>query len=246
MSPIPRIAAPAKGPAAMPRNVSAPMSPSARPRARPSNRWLAPDVASGTRAPPPRPCSTRAAISASSDCAAPLSAEPAANTMRLIMYGVTTPNRSASLPASGIIATYATRYALTIHDASRRRVQSARLTTMLGSAVAVIMSSRPATKTPPPSAARSARRGRRPMRAIMARGDGGGCRPIRIRSGRRGRRRPPRKRWPYAAARLNALAPTVTATTASTPMRLTPTRTSPWPNAALNRSRSQRPSGTAG
>jgi len=71
--------APANGPIAIPRNVHAPTIPSARERAGPSYRKLAPAVASGTMAPPPMPWITRAAMSWSSDCATPDRADPTAN-----------------------------------------------------------------------------------------------------------------------------------------------------------------------
>ena len=60
---VSRTAAPTKGPAAMPRNVSAPMMPRARGRAGPSKRCEAAAVATGMIAPPPTAWTRRAAIS---------------------------------------------------------------------------------------------------------------------------------------------------------------------------------------
>ena len=71
-----RTVAPTNGPSAMPRKLDALTAPSARARACPSNSWLAPAVASGRMAPPPRPWTTRAATRVSSDPAAPESSEP--------------------------------------------------------------------------------------------------------------------------------------------------------------------------
>src|SRR5918995_758910 len=47
----------------MPTKVAAPSTPSAASRARPLNRWLARAIDSGTSAPPPKPCTTRDAMS---------------------------------------------------------------------------------------------------------------------------------------------------------------------------------------
>ena len=74
--PSARIAAPRNGPAAIPRNVSAPMTPSARGRAGPLNRCAAAAVPTGTRTPPPTAWTSRAAMSWSSVWARPASAEP--------------------------------------------------------------------------------------------------------------------------------------------------------------------------
>ena len=76
MSSPPRIAAPRNGPAAMPRNVSAPMIPSARGRAWPSNRCDAAAVPTGTRMPPPMPWMTRPTMSSSSDWPRPATSDP--------------------------------------------------------------------------------------------------------------------------------------------------------------------------
>ena len=76
-----RIAAPTNGPAAIPRNVRAPMTPSARARAGPSNRWLAAAVPTGTRMPPPTAWTSRAAMSWSRVWAAPGQSCPTMNTI---------------------------------------------------------------------------------------------------------------------------------------------------------------------
>ncbi len=60
----------------MPRNVSAPMTPSARGRPAPGNRCDAAEVATGTSAPPPTAWTSRAAISSSSVGAMPASRLP--------------------------------------------------------------------------------------------------------------------------------------------------------------------------
>ncbi len=56
----------------------------------------------GISMPPPRPCSTRNAISVYADQARPESAEPAMNRAIEIMYRRLVPNRSAPQPVSGI------------------------------------------------------------------------------------------------------------------------------------------------
>ena len=71
-----RIAAPRNGPAAMPRNVSAPMSPRARGRIAVSYRWAAAAVPTGTSTPPPIAWTRRAAISWSRSWANPASTDP--------------------------------------------------------------------------------------------------------------------------------------------------------------------------
>ena len=90
-----RIAAPTTGPAAMPRKVSAPTTPSARGRAGPPNRCAAAAVPTGTRTPPPTAWTSRAAMSWSSVCAAPASAEPTVKTTSAPM------NKPAGAPQVG-------------------------------------------------------------------------------------------------------------------------------------------------
>ena len=93
---------PANGPAAMPRNVSAPITPRARGRAAPSNRCDAAAVATGTSAPPPTACTSRAAISSPRLPARPASTEPTMNTTSADRNTRRTPCRSASWPARGM------------------------------------------------------------------------------------------------------------------------------------------------
>ncbi len=64
---------------AMPMYVAAPSTPRAVARARPVKRWLASAIDSGTSAPPPKPCTTRAAMSHVSPASGPAMRErPAA------------------------------------------------------------------------------------------------------------------------------------------------------------------------
>ena len=70
------MAAPTTGPAAIPRKVSAPTTPNARGRIAPPNRCDAAAVPTGTSTPPPTAWTSRAAMSWSSDWAAPASADP--------------------------------------------------------------------------------------------------------------------------------------------------------------------------
>ena len=105
----PRIAAPTTGPAAIPRKVSAAMTPSARGRAAPANRCAAAAVPTGTRTPPPIAWTTRAAMSWSSDCDAPARTDPIMNTTRAPLNNRRAPHRSARRPASGIVTMYTRR-----------------------------------------------------------------------------------------------------------------------------------------
>ena len=66
-----RTQAPYAGPMAMPMYVAAPSTPRAVARARPVKRWLASAIDSGTSAPPPKPCTTRAAMSQLSPSSGP-------------------------------------------------------------------------------------------------------------------------------------------------------------------------------
>jgi hypothetical protein len=85
------------------------MTPRARGRASCSKRCDAAAVATGIRMPPPIAWTTRAAMSQSSDCADPASADPMPNVARPARNGRRTPQRSDSRPASGIVTTDARR-----------------------------------------------------------------------------------------------------------------------------------------
>ena len=100
-----RMAAPRNGPAAIPRKVSAPITPSARGRAWPSNRCEAAAVATGTSAPPPSACTARAAMSWSSPWASPASSEPTVKQTSAPRKRRRAPQRSARRPARGIVPT---------------------------------------------------------------------------------------------------------------------------------------------
>ena len=63
--------------------------------------------------PAPMPCSPRAAISQAMLCAAPLSADPATNTIVAIWKTSLRPNRSPSLPTTTTVTVWARRYEVT-------------------------------------------------------------------------------------------------------------------------------------
>ena len=96
---------PTNGPAAMPRNVSAPMTPSARARACPSNRWLAAAVPTGTRIPPPTRLDEPGDDELVEALGAPGQRRPGREATRPTRNIVRTPCRSARRPASGIVTT---------------------------------------------------------------------------------------------------------------------------------------------
>ena len=89
----------------MPRNVSAPITPSARDRPAPGNRCDAADVATGTSAPPPAAWTSRATISSSSVGAAPASIDPTVNSDEGTRNSRRLPHRSARRPARGMVTT---------------------------------------------------------------------------------------------------------------------------------------------
>ena len=89
----------------MPRKVSAPITPRARGRSWPSNRWDAAAVATGTSAPPPTAWTARAAISWSSDWDMPARSDPSVNAMSAPRKSLRAPHTSARRPARGIVAT---------------------------------------------------------------------------------------------------------------------------------------------
>ena len=93
----------------MPRNVRAPITPSARGRAWPSNRCDAAAVPTGTRIPPPTPWTMRPAISWSIDWAAPATNDPIVNSPSAARSGRRAPQTSAIRPASGIATMKASR-----------------------------------------------------------------------------------------------------------------------------------------
>ena len=85
------------------------MTPRARGRALPENRWDAAEVATGTRTPPPTAWTRRAAISSSSVGAIPARRLPAVNTTSAKRNSRRVPYRSAIRPASGIVTTDTSR-----------------------------------------------------------------------------------------------------------------------------------------
>ena len=63
----------------------------------------------GITIPPPRPCSTRNAISEPADHASPHSSDPPANAATAVMNTRRVPKRSTAQPASGITDASASR-----------------------------------------------------------------------------------------------------------------------------------------
>ena len=104
-------------PSSGPPTVATAMTPPSRPEYRPRSRGLIIAAiaicTSACRPPRPRPCSTRQAISVSTDWERPASIEP---TMKMTMASWMSSfllNRSASLPQIGVVAVEASRVAVT-------------------------------------------------------------------------------------------------------------------------------------
>ena len=104
-----RMAAPTNGPAAIPRNVSAPMMPRARGRAAPRTGGPRRRSRPGPARPPPSAWMIRAAMSWSRLWDGPASSEPTMKTASAPMNGRRAPHRSVSRPASGIVRMYTSR-----------------------------------------------------------------------------------------------------------------------------------------
>jgi hypothetical protein len=97
MSKPPRI-----GPKIGPSSIGTPRTAITRPiRSGPAARVMI-VMPSGISMPPPRPCSTRKAVSISTLFAAAHSTDPAVNSSTASMYRRLVPNRSAAQPVSGI------------------------------------------------------------------------------------------------------------------------------------------------
>ena len=171
----PRIAAPTTGPAAIPRKVSAPTTPSARGRAAPPNRCDAAAVPTGTSTPPPTAWTSRAAMSWSSVCDAPASAEPIDEDDQRAheqpadapQVGQPAGDRHRQDVDQQVAVDDPARLAQLDPGGSRRsdRPRSARID---GSATAVTMSSSPARKTPTPMTASSTNAERRSISGIRS------------------------------------------------------------------------------
>ena len=106
----------------------------------------------GINSPPPRPCTTRKAISDPIDHASPASSDPAMNTMSAVTQTRRAPNRPLSHAVSGMTLANASRYAVITHWMEEIDVSSSRPS--VGIATFTIVASRiaitdPATTTPP-------------------------------------------------------------------------------------------------
>ena len=96
--------APYRGPITLPSSCKAPINPSGRPRASGGQRAATMARVTGTRPPPPSPCSARPATTTGSECDVAVTTEPAPNADRQPANTGSVPARSASLPMSGSTA----------------------------------------------------------------------------------------------------------------------------------------------